>query len=1136
MAQDEFLPRGSTKASKPTAGGANIRSVPVIGIVKNNIDPIRAGRIQVYLLDNSGTDPDDSDSWKTVNYLSTFFGFTRGSSSDEGYGTYSQNPASYGQWNSPPDIGTRVVCIFVNGDENYGYYIGCIPEPETLYMVPAIGATDNIVPNEGEAQSYGGATRLPVSNLNVNNEGITENPSFLKDARPVHSYAASVMFQQGILRDPVRGAISSSSQRETPSRVGWGVSTPGRPIYEGGFTDESAVQNLNSANPEQLKIISRRAGHTIVMDDGDQIGRDQLVRIRTAMGHQILMSDDGQCLLILHSNGQSYIELGKEGTIDMYATNSVNIRTQGDLNLHADNNINVHAKKNFNLQAENINVNTEKEFKQRVGTNFLNYTMGKYMHKVDGTMSWDSKGVASYASSDVTYINGSKINLNTGSTSAVPEVVPPIPVIAHTDTLFDATKGFIAAPAKLISITSRAPAHQPWVNAGQGVDVKVSLNASSELPSPPSAPVTSLNAASQGAAIATPTVASAATVPGSVAVSTSLDKATTGTLVSATATSAVAGPAASAVAQGAGIVNTAQGAIAAVGSTALNPKQLQTAGILKPGAATLVNGLTQGGANVNAAMTTNLFTGKPGAETLGALVQNPAAQVNATVVNLQKAQTALTSSGVLTGKEAPGAIAGVVNAASSLGVAPTLDALKTVAANPNSVSSLIPSSKSLGAVSQAVSSGNFAAGLATNVTGGLGAVAGALAAKAGGVPGLSGAIDQAKGLAGSAFSAISASFKPLKAGIPQNLTQIAKQAEAQVEAESQSVPDRDFGSGDEDPLAGLTPSQIEQLGDADATDPFIRSRLGLPPLSGGSPSAGASASGASLSNLLPSSPISGSGSLPSIPSLGTGLIPSAAGITGVSSTLASGLSSLPGGQSAVSSVFNNAPGVKYQLPGGQGVSNLIKNASTSALNNISLDKAATSGLTGALSSVTNGLNAGSLQSAIGSVAGSLTGGLDKLKSGSGSLASLALSGIPAGIAAQMNSALSSLSSGGSLPIKVPAVAINTTNRDEIGASVTSTLGDAKIPPPAFGQPPSEGAKTALQKQLDKQNEISNTVKELQKLREQSEAAQKAYYQAKADLPQGDPKIQEALDNWTSLVDSPQRQNLKKKLAELSGIG
>jgi uncharacterized protein (DUF2345 family) len=61
------------------------------------------------------------------------------------------------------------------------------------------------------------------------------------------------------------------------------------------------------------------------------------------------MSDDGQCLHIIHANGQSWVELGKEGTIDMYATNSVNIRTQGDLNLHADNNININAKNDLNI-------------------------------------------------------------------------------------------------------------------------------------------------------------------------------------------------------------------------------------------------------------------------------------------------------------------------------------------------------------------------------------------------------------------------------------------------------------------------------------------------------------------------------------------------------------------------------------------------------------------------------------------------------------------------------------------------------------------------------------------------------------------------------------------------------------------
>ena len=114
---------------------------------------------------------------------------------------------------------------------------------------------------------------------------------------------------------------------------------------------------LDARVQQTIDVVTRRGGHSLVMDDGDIIGRDQLIRLRTALGHQILMSDDGQMLSILHSNGQTYIELGKEGTVDLYATNSVNVRTQGDLNLHADNDINLNAK-NVNLNsAENTTLN-----------------------------------------------------------------------------------------------------------------------------------------------------------------------------------------------------------------------------------------------------------------------------------------------------------------------------------------------------------------------------------------------------------------------------------------------------------------------------------------------------------------------------------------------------------------------------------------------------------------------------------------------------------------------------------------------------------------------------------------------------------------------------------------------------------
>ena len=76
------------------------------------------------------------------------------------------------------------------------------------------------------------------------------------------------------------------------------------------------------------------------------------------------------------------------------------------------------------------------------------------------------------------YVNGSKINLNTGSTSVTPVEVPKIPIVTHTDTLFDKIKGWLSAPGYLLSIVSRAPAHAPWSNANQGVDVKVNNNSS----------------------------------------------------------------------------------------------------------------------------------------------------------------------------------------------------------------------------------------------------------------------------------------------------------------------------------------------------------------------------------------------------------------------------------------------------------------------------------------------------------------------------------------------------------------------------------------------------------------------------------------------------------------------------------
>jgi len=1089
MAYDEIKPRGSTKASQPDAGGAVLRSVPLFGIVKDNIDPVRSGRLQVYISDLGGQNPDDSSSWVTVSYMTPFYGVTTPSGANTGYGEYTKNPNSYGMWNSQPDIGTTVICIFINGDPNYGYWIGCVPQAEALQMVPAIGGTSNIVANAGEAKGLGGAVRLPVVNLNTNNEGMANSNRFLTDAKPVHSYVASILAQQGLVRDPIRGVIGSSAQREAPSRVGWGVSTPGRPIYEGGFTDETIADAAsNTGQAAGLKVIARRGGHTLVMDDGDILGKDQLVRIRSSLGHQILMSDDGQTLFIIHANGQSYIEMGKEGTIDMYSTNSFNVRTQGDLNLHADNNININAGKSLNISADTIAISSEKETTQKVGTDFSLYASGKYTSKVDGKMSFASGADASFYSDAITYFNGSKINLNTGASSLVPQEVKPLPVVAHTDTLNDATKGWVAAPGKLLSIVSRAPAHAPWASANQGVDVKVNNNASAALPAAPAPAVAAANA-SAGAPTNPVSVAVASTVPPSSAISAALDKNTTGTIVGQLSTLAANGPAAAAVKLGAGIVQTAQGAVASVGAMAQSAAQMEAGGVIKPGAAALVDNLVQGGKTIQQALTSNLFTGKDGASTLTSYINNTVAQVATQVTTLQQAQTTLTQTGLITGKESGTAIAGLVMSTATAGIQNTVNLASSAAgaltgAVNGAVSNITGAATGalnnvLGSASSLVSAGNFAGNLASTVTGGLSSIAGSLGGMTkGAIPGLSGLLDSAKGVAGSAFSAISGALPTLTAGVPQNIKDITEKAQAAAQAPS--------AGGIADALSSATGA--------------------LSSVTGGLTGALSSAT-SGLTGALSSA----TGALSSATGALSAVTSSISGVTkGITANLSTGLGALPGGASVVASVVNNAVGAIKSVPGVGAVTGLIGQAS-----------AITSGIAGLASA--NPLASSGALNAITGAAGALTKGLDDLKSGKLTLASLASAGLPAGAAAQLNAAISAMSSGGAVQIKLPTVAINTTDRGELAQSITSLLGNSKIPAPNFAgisedTYKSEMAKLDAKKEKFKEFDVrfDAVIAESKTVKAQFNAAVDAHEEAMNTLPAGDPGIDAALQKAKAL--------------------
>ena len=496
MAENVQRSKGRPEGYKFDRGGQPAEMGPYIGIVVNNVDNTRSGRLQVYIEEFGSTtktgSPNltDKSLWRTVSYCPPFYGATPQTGTSAGSGKYPGNTNSYGMWFTPPDLGVQVLCFFVGGDPKQGYYVGCIPNQGSNQMIPAIGAVKNYQAQNSSQETYfAGATQLPVTEINTKNAAIESNPKFFDQPKPVQSYVAGVLFQQGLALDTIRGSIASSSQRESPSNC-YGISTPGRAIYQGGLTDATIQQQLQSGSVKlsDVGIIGRRGGHTLVMDDGDLSGKDNLVRIRTSKGHQITMSDDGDCLYICHANGQAWIELGQEGTLDVYTTNSVNIRTQGTINLHADEDINMFAGGKINMKStKGTTMQSDTDMTVSNKGQLTLFSQAGIGLKTTGTLAMSSQ-LGSWASSSTLSFNGSKINLNGGPKA---EVATPAGLTKYLlpKVEFNASTGWIAQPTGLESIVTRAPTHEPYPYHNQGVSVSVKLAGPTPTPPPAAPPV-----------------------------------------------------------------------------------------------------------------------------------------------------------------------------------------------------------------------------------------------------------------------------------------------------------------------------------------------------------------------------------------------------------------------------------------------------------------------------------------------------------------------------------------------------------------------------------------------------------------------------------------------------------------------
>lgn len=458
MAEETRVATGSEKSSPG----------PFLAKIVSHLDPKYMGTLEVQLLHEVGND-DDEGQLHQVKYLSPFAGQTSVDFIGEDPDDYDNTQKSYGMWAIPPDVGNVVMVIFVDGDPRKGYWIGCVPDMSMNFQVPGHAATSFHVDGVEE--------RVPVAEYNKIAQASTIDPTQIKKpASPLQD----IFLEQGLLKDDIRGITTSSARREVPSAV-FGISTPGpidkKPGAKKGRFGKSEHRVAHG-------FVSRLGGSSFVMDDGDDkflrktpasegppeyaaveqgetdgtpdILHNELVRIRTRTGHQILLHNSEDLIYIGNARGTTWIELTSNGKIDIYAEDSISMHTKGDFNVTADKNINLTAGQSINLNAGvNINETAAADWNLKAGA-AGKITVGGSLDiksgadtkitagggldiKSGGASKWTAGGDASIGGANL-ILSAGKIDLNG----------PAAPSAAS------------AASAATAIKAPRVPEHEPW--------------------------------------------------------------------------------------------------------------------------------------------------------------------------------------------------------------------------------------------------------------------------------------------------------------------------------------------------------------------------------------------------------------------------------------------------------------------------------------------------------------------------------------------------------------------------------------------------------------------------------------------------------------------------------------------------
>jgi hypothetical protein len=294
----------SNNATDPLRTGeaftqGNLPGGPYIAEVKSVGDPTKNNRISVALLDTSSlSSNDDHTKWIDVTIALPYYGATpyATATNSRSQDVYDAG-TSYGITIPEPDIGTKCLVVFANGNRANGYVIAFIPGPFQNTTTTGRGVAkpkEKIAMKTEDIISFWQlGSAFPVLEKNLKSLGTTNLSAIQKLEWAFDKLMATILQTQGLLFDTTRGVTSSSIERESPNDI-IGVSSKGRPVPDP--EDNPAILEKYKNNPESLTFsevdtLSRKPGHSLTLDDGSIDGENNLIRLRSGKGAQILLHD-----------------------------------------------------------------------------------------------------------------------------------------------------------------------------------------------------------------------------------------------------------------------------------------------------------------------------------------------------------------------------------------------------------------------------------------------------------------------------------------------------------------------------------------------------------------------------------------------------------------------------------------------------------------------------------------------------------------------------------------------------------------------------------------------------------------------------------------------------------------------------